>query len=157
MDRRKLLIAFGGAALAAPLSGRAQQKPMPVVGVLRGAAVAPKVTASWDAAFRAGLGDAGYVEGRNVVIETRSAEGDYARLPALAAELVARNVDVIYAEPPLPVIKTAKSATTTIPIVFVGGIDPVATGLVSSLAHPEANVTGFTVFGRQLHAKRLEM
>jgi putative ABC transport system substrate-binding protein len=157
MDRRKLLIGLGGATLVAPLSARAQQKAMPVVGMLRGALAAPKLVAAFDAAFRAGLGEAGYVEGRNVVIETRSAEGDFARLPALAAELVARNVDVIYAEAPFPVIKAAKSATTTIPIVFVAGVDPVATGLVSSMAHPGANVTGFTVFGRQLQAKRLEM
>src|SRR5439155_24749884 len=124
MDRRKLLLAFGGAALAAPLSGRAQQKPMPVIGVLRGAAVAPKVTASWDAAFRAGLGDAGYVEGHNVVSESISAEGDYWRLPALAAELVARNVAVIDAQPPSPAIRAAKNATPTVRIDIAGGTDP---------------------------------
>jgi putative ABC transport system substrate-binding protein len=157
MDRRKLLIGLGGAVLAAPLSGRAQQKPMPVVGVLRGAPNTPKLTVPWEAAFRAGLGEAGYVEGRNVVIETHGAEGDFARLPALAAELVARDVDVIFAEPPVQVIKAAKSATTTIPIVFVTGVDPIATGLVPSLAHPGGNLTGFVIFGRELAAKRLEI
>jgi len=157
MDRRKMLIGFGAATLAAPLSGRAQQKAMPVIGNLLGVANAPKVLGPWDAAFRAGLEEAGFVEGRNVVIETRSAEGDYARMPALAAELVARDVDVIFANPPLPVIKAAKGATTTIPIVFVGGVDPIATGLVSNLAHPEGNLTGFTIFGAQLQPKRLEM
>jgi putative ABC transport system substrate-binding protein len=103
------------------------------------------------------LGEAGFIEGRNVVIEIRSADGDYARLPALAAELVARNVDVIFAEAPLAVIRAAKGATTTIPIVFVVGVDPIATGLVSSLARPEGNVTGFTIFGAQLQPKRLEL
>src|SRR5262249_24079738 len=117
----------------------------------------PKLIDPWNSAFLAGLSDAGYVEGRNVVIETLSADGDYTRLPALAAELVGRNVDVILAAPPLPVSKAAKSATTTIPIVFVTGVDPIATGLVSSLVHPEGNVTGFTVFAAALQPKRLEI
>jgi putative tryptophan/tyrosine transport system substrate-binding protein len=154
-SRREFVALLGGGAATLSFASHAQQ--MPIVGVLRGAPPSAKLAATMDNALRAGLGKVGFVEGRNVVIEIRSAEGDYARLPALAAELVARNVDVIYAEAPFPVIKAAKSATTTIPIVFVGGIDPVATGLVSSLAHPGGNVTGFTVFGRQLQAKRLEI
>jgi putative ABC transport system substrate-binding protein len=155
VKRREFVALLGGAA-SLPLTTRAQQK-VPVVGVLQGSVNDPKVIGPWNAAFRAGLEEAGFVEGRNVLIETRSADGDYARLPALAAELVARNVDVIFAAPPLPSIRAAKSATTTIPIVFVSGVDPIATGLVSSLAHPEGNVTGFTAFGASLQPKRLEM
>jgi len=151
MKRRQLMMLLG--ATVWPLAARAQQKPMAVVGVLStGSAesVAPSM-----ASLRQGLSDAGYVEGRNLAIEFRGAEGHLDRLPALAAELVERKVDVIFAGG--PAVRAAKNATSTIPIVFIVGIDPVETGLVASLARPGGNLTGFTIFGPRLNAKRLEL
>lgn len=122
---------------------------------LGGATAGPN--ASLLAAFRQGLGETGYVEGQNVAIEYRWAEGSYDRLPALAADLVARKVDVIVASGGLTPALAAKSATSTIPIVFSVGIDPVVEGLVASFARPGANLTGFSIIAAQLMPKRLEL
>src|SRR5207247_1533472 len=137
MTRRELLFFLGG-ALTAPRALRAQQKAMPVIGYLNGTSPVPGETSL--AAFRQGLSEAGYVEGQNLAIEYRCAMGRYNRLPALAADLVARKVDVIAATGGSA--RPAKNATSTIPIVFTGSGDPVADGLVVSLARPGGNVTG---------------
>jgi len=151
MRRRAFITLAGGAAIGWPLASRAQRKAMPVIGFLTSTSVGPMV------AFSQGLGDIGYVEGQNLAIEYRSAEGHYDRLPSLAADLVERKVDVIVVGGNLPAARAAKGASATIPVVFVVGVDPVASGLVDGLARPGGNLTGFTVFGRELHAKRLEL
>jgi putative ABC transport system substrate-binding protein len=133
MRRREFITLLGGATIARPLAVRAQQKAMQVIGFLHFGSAGPfayQVTA-----FRQGLNQTGYVEGQNVAIETRRAEDRYDRLPALAADLVGRKVDLIVAEGP-PSASAAKKATSTIPIVFSVGTDPVADGLVASLARP---------------------
>jgi putative ABC transport system substrate-binding protein len=153
MKRRTLVVALGGALTAARLL-RAQQKPMPVIGFLHGASaaiVAPSVTA-----FRQGLSETGYVEGRNVAIEFRWAEGHYDHLAALAADLVNRKVDLIVAVATAGTV-AARNATSTIPIVFAGGGDLVGAGLISGLAHPGGNLTGISIFSRELHPKRLQL
>ena len=153
MRRRDFIKVVGGGAVAWPLAARAQQ-PTPVVGFL--SAVSQTQTAHLVAAFRRGLKETGFVEGSNVVIEYRFADGQYDRLPAQATELVRRAVDVIVASGP-PAANAARVATASIPIVFVVGLDPVAAGLVASFNRPGGNATGITLVSGPLGQKRLEL
>jgi putative tryptophan/tyrosine transport system substrate-binding protein len=151
--KRRELIAGLGSAVAWPLAARAQQPATPVIGFLSGLSDAgPTATA-----FRQGLGELGYVDGRNVEILHRSADGVYERLPELARDLVNRRVAVILASVPVSAVLAAKSATATTPIVFVNGIDPVDLGLVASLNRPSGNITGVNFLVTLLTAKRLDL
>ena len=154
MNRREFVALVGG-AIAWPLPARAQQPTMPVIGYL--GAESPHAFASRVSAFRQGLGETGYVEGRNVAIEFRWAEGQHNRLPALAADLAGRPVNVIVAPGGAPAALAAKSATTTIPIVFEMGADPIAIGLIATLNCPGGNLTGVTSLNVQVTPKRLEI
>jgi putative tryptophan/tyrosine transport system substrate-binding protein len=152
MRRRDFIKVIGiGGSLAWPLAARAQQQP--VIGFLNGATAWEY--ASLAATFRQGLGDVGFAEGRNVLIEYRWAEGHYERLPIMANELVQRPVTVIFANG--PAVVAAKKATTTIPIVFATGLDPIASGLVNNLGRPGGNLTGFTSRLDEAYAKPLEL
>ena len=154
MRRREFIALVGGAAaITWPLPAGAQQ-PMPVVGWLNSGLAGDPYFMSLVSAFRAGLKDAGYIEGQNLAIDFRWGEGQYSRLSTLAAELVAKRVDVIMAGGP-PAALAAKAATQTIPIIFTSGDDPVRLGLVSSLSRPGGNATGVSLLDNELEAKRL--
>ena len=154
MRRRELMLLLGG-AMTAPRTLRAQQRATHVIGWL--SSVSPDPLAHLVAAFRQGLGETGYVEGQNVTIEYRWAEGRDDRLPAFAADLVGRKVDLIVAGGSPLATLAATNATSTIPIVFPAISDPVAAGLVASLARPGGNVTGFSPFQYEMMPKRLEL
>jgi putative tryptophan/tyrosine transport system substrate-binding protein len=151
MRRRDLIALLGGAAFPWPAAVRAQQKAMPVIGLLISTPPNPPLIAT----FRQGLSEAGYVEGKNVILEYRWAEGYYDRLPALAADLVGHKVDVIFAGGTPPAL-AAKSATSTIPIIFTAG-DPVGDGLITSLSRPGGNLTGVSIMSAELVPKQLDL
>ena len=155
MRRREFITLLGGAAFALPLSARAQQRPMPLIGSLNSAS--PVGWMNYMAGFRRGLGEIGYVEHQNVAIEYRWAEGLFDRLPAMAADLAERKVDVFFASGGIVSIQAAMAATKTIPIVFTTGVDPVSSGFVASLGHPGQNVTGVSLLSTELARKRLEV
>jgi len=153
MRRREFITLIGGTAAAWPLAAQAQQ-PMPVIGIL--ASVSPAPYATFIAAIKEGLRQTGYVEGRNVAIEYRWAEGQYDRLPQQAIELVDRGIAVIVLVGGGPTTAAARAATATIPIVFVTGEDPVKSGAVASLNRPGGNATGVSLLTVAMEAKRLQ-
>jgi putative tryptophan/tyrosine transport system substrate-binding protein len=157
MKRREFVVLLGGAAVARPLAVRAQQKAMPVIGFLGAVSPDQPSTIRNLVSFREGLSETGYIEGQNLAIEYRWAEGHYDRLPALAADHVNRKVDVIVATGGTPSALAAKSATSTIPIVFLSDSAMVTAGLANSLDRPGGNLTGFLIFGHELTPKRLEL
>jgi putative ABC transport system substrate-binding protein len=151
MNRRDIIALLGGAAVL-PVAARAQQTVVPLIGFLSSQSPGPSSYSSLDA-FRQGLGETGYVEGRNVAIDHRWADNQLDRLPALAADLLRRPLSVLVAEG--SAVAAAKSATATIPIVFYTGADPVQIGLVASLNHPGGNLTGVTNVNVELNPKRV--
>jgi putative ABC transport system substrate-binding protein len=153
MRRRNFITLLGGAAAAWPLVAHAQQPRLPVIAFINGSAALP----TFETAFRKGLGETGYVEGQNVMVEYHWLSGDYERVPALVAELVRRRVDVIATPGFAPAAIAAKAATQSIPIVFAVPEDPVNLGLVASLARPGANATGINFFSAEVTAKRMEL
>jgi putative ABC transport system substrate-binding protein len=155
IERRRFLATPGGAAATWPLAGRAQQAAMPVIGFL--SSLRPDRQVPMTRGFLQGLGESGFVEGQNVTIEYRWASGQYDQLPAMVAELIARHVSVIAAVAGSAPGLAAKAATTTIPIVFQTGSDPIKDGLVSSMNRPAGNVTGVTRMGTTVEPKRLEL
>src|SRR5215813_13254562 len=155
MRRRELMLLLGAMMVAARPLRAQHHKAMPAIGCLHAASPGP--FAPYMDAFRRGLGEAGYVEGHTVAIEYRWAEGHFDRLPALAADLVSRKVDVVAAVGGNASARAAKNATSTIPIVFIGGADPVGEGLVASLARPGGNLTGVSILTGELMPKRLEL
>jgi putative ABC transport system substrate-binding protein len=155
MRRRKFITLIGSAMATWPILVRAQQPAMPVIGFLNSGS--RELFAARVAAFHQGLNDTGFVEGRNVAIDYQWAQGQYDRLPALASDLVRRRVAVIAATGGIPSALAAKAATSTIPIVFVAGADPIRFGVVTSLNRPDGNITGLTVFTSELVPKRLEL
>jgi putative tryptophan/tyrosine transport system substrate-binding protein len=154
LRRRDFITLLGGAAAAWPIGVRAQQPSMPVIGFL--GSESPYLWASRLSAFRQGLGDIGFIEGQNLVVEYRWAEGQYDRFSALASDLVRRQVTVI-ATATIPGARAAKAGTTTIPIVFATAANPVQLGLVASLNRPGGNLTGVTYLGVEVGPKRLEL
>ncbi len=154
MRRREFIALFGGAVAAWPLAARAQQPAMPVIGYL--GSTSPRASPANFEGFQQGLKEYGYLNGRNVIIEFRYADSQYDRLPALAADLVSRQVTVIFGGGP-PAAMAARAATPTIPIVFTSGEDPVRIGLVSSLNRPGGNVTGVSILLNDIQAKRMEL
>jgi len=154
--RRREFIAFafiGSAAVAWPLAARAQQSTLPVIGFLNSAS--PQPFANYVSGFRVGLKQTSYIDGQNVTIEFRWAEGHYDRLPEMAADLVRRKVAVLVSTGGPPSVMAAKAATATIPIVFTIGTDPIRLGVVTSLSRPGGNITGVNLFATQMESKRL--
>jgi len=153
MRRRDFIKVIAGSAAARPLAVRAQQSAMPVIGFLNSVSAQP--FANYVAGFRAGLKETGYIDGQNVTIEFRWAEGHYDRLPGMAADLVRRKVAVLVSTGGPQGVVAAKAATSTIPIVFTLGVDPVQLGVVTSLSRPGGNITGVYLFTAAMESKRL--